>query len=505
MRPAATARSRSFVPACASFLRSKRGGLLSFMIAAAFMLLITASAGMAQECAAQEWARLSASDPELGDNLGASVAISGDRVVVGAPNESEVDFYAGATYVFRYQPGSPGTWMEEAKLTASDGASQDGFGEAVAIDGDLIMVGAPGADGVGSNSGSAYVFGYNPVSQEWVESEELVPTDVAEEAYFGWSVAIEGDMAVVGAPGVDDARGAAYVFVFGIERAFEDAKLTGSDAGVNDGVGRSVSIDNGVIVAGATWGGADPRTIYLFEEPTGGWVDMTETARLMADDVGVYDTFGRSVCISGDVVIGGAPWDDTGGFRGSAFVFEKPAGGWADMTETAKLTASVPDSHDEFGRSVAVRGSYIVIGAPGAAGNPPSGGSAYVFKRGAGGWGEQAKLTGSDADLDAWFGGAVAMDGTRTVIGAEEQDVGTAGDAGSAFVFEGLDDCNENSVLDLCDIAEGTSPDDNGNGIPDECEGQQIPALSGGGDAMLAALMFAAAGFILRWRRSPRR
>lgn len=449
------------------------------------------------QCSDEEWARLSASDPELGDNLGASVALSGDRVVVGAPHESEAGFYAGAAYVFRYQPGDPGTWIEEAKLMASDAAPQDGFGESVAIEDDLIVVGAAGVDDAGADSGSAYLFGYNPISHEWTEGDELAPSDAAESSYFGESVAIEGDVVVVGAPGVNDARGAAYVFFYGIERDFEVAKLTASDGGVNDGLGRSVSIDGEVIVAGATWGGADPRTVYLFAKPAGGWADMMQTARLMADDVGVYDTFGRSVCISGDIVIGGAPWDDTGGLRGSAFVFEKPAGGWADMTETVKLTASDPDSHDEFGRSVAVRGSYVVVGAPGTAGNPPSGGTAYVFTRGAGGWSEQAILTGSEADLDAWFGGAVAMDDTRAVIGAEEDDFGAVIDAGAAYVFEGLDDCNDNGVLDLCDIAEGTSFDIDGNGIPDECEGEQIPAITTYGAFVIVVVILVAGGATL--------
>jgi len=211
------------------------------------------------------------------------------------------------------------------------------------------------------------------------EPHKLTAYDAPTGDHFGRSVSISGDVAVIGAPWTDEwgpSSGSAYVFRRDDNGTpsdpsddfwVEQAKLIASDAAEGDQFGYSVSISGDVAVIGAHLdddGGHDSGSAYVFEKPPGGWEDMTETAKLTAADAAVNDEFGDSVSISGDVAVIGAPGDDDGGYNsGSAYVFEKPPGGWEDMTETAKLTASDAAAHDLFGLSVSMSGDVAVIGA----------------------------------------------------------------------------------------------------------------------------------------------
>ena len=190
-------------------------------------------------------------------------------------------------------------WIQQAKLTAGDGAADDRFGYSVAISGDTIVVGAPWDDDNGTNSGSAYVF-VKPGS--------------------GWA-----DMT-------------------------QTAKLTAADGAADDSLGYSVAISGDTIVVGAAWdddNGIDSGSAYVFVQPGGGWADMTQTAKLTAGDGAANDFFGISVAISSDTIVLGAYYDDDNGTdSGSAYVFVQPGGGWADMTQTAKLTAGDGAAND---------------------------------------------------------------------------------------------------------------------------------------------------------------
>ncbi|MHC4090695.1 MAG: FG-GAP repeat protein, partial [Planctomycetota bacterium] len=260
------------------------------------------------------------------------------------------------------------------------------------------------------------------------------------------------------------------------------------DAAASDFFGVSVALSGDTAVIGAVYdddNGYASGSAYVFVEPAGGWDSVQspvhEVAKLTASAGEASDRFGRSVAISGDTVVSGAYNDraDTWAITGSAYVFEKPPTGWESMTETVKLTASDGEAIDMFGWSVGVSGDTIVVGAPWneiAYGNPT--GAAYVFMEPGGGWAsppsvpmnEHSKLNASDAQGGDVFGSAVAITGDSTVIGAVFDDDNGI-DSGSAYVVGGLSDCNTNGTLDICDIADGTSEDDNANGVPDECEG----------------------------------
>ena len=379
-------------------------------------------------------AKLTASDGEAFDEFGGSVAVSGDTIVVGAIQD---DMLNGSAYVFVKPAGGWADMTQTAKLTASDTMSFDEFGGSVAVSGDTIVVGAVWGDGNISDSGSAYVF-VKP-GGGWAgslnENAELLASDGKAFDEFGGSVAVNGDTIVVGATldniGADANLGSAYVFVKpggGWAGSLnEDAKLTASDGAEDDQFGCSVAVNGDTIVVGADDdddNASDSGSAYVFVKPGGGWAgSLNEDAKLTASDGAEDDQFGCSVAVSGDtIVVGADDDDDNGNSSGSAYVFVKPGGGWTDMNETAKLTASDGAEDDQFGCSVSVSGDTIAVGAI----YNDDHGSAYVFITPDGGWATtdsfNAKLTASDAWAMDWFGCSVAVSGDTAVVGAFGDD-----------------------------------------------------------------------------------
>jgi Ca2+-binding RTX toxin-like protein len=317
-----------------------------------------------------------------------------------------------------------------------------------------------------NNQGSAYVF-EKPVGGwgDMTETAKLTASDGADNFQFGCAVAISGDIVVIGARGADGYMGAAYVYVKpvgGWTDMTEAAKLTASDASASKVLGSSVAISGDTIVVGAdgdTEKGFKSGAAYVYVKPVGGWTDMTETAKLLASDGAAYDDLGASVAICGDTVTVGANGDDlTYPGQGSAYIFVRPAGGWIDMTETAKLTASDGAASDYFGVSVAIDGDTVVIGAPGV--DLTDGttiydvGQGYVYVKPVGGWTdmtETAKLSASDGDANSGFGAALGIGADTVVIGAW----GDNGYIGAAYIFEKL----EVIWTDMTEIAKLTASD----------------------------------------------
>jgi hypothetical protein len=423
-------------------------------------MLISLAATPAQgQCTAQELAKLIASDTAGGDVFGRSVAVSGNTAVVGAQSAGTGNS-AGSAYVF-VRTGAPGSevWTEQAKLTAPDAAAFDNFGVSVALSGDTAVVGADQDDDhpVGAtNEGSAYVFVRTgaPGSEVWIQQAKLIASDMGWDDNFGISVAVSGDTAVVGAYG-DSPSGSAYVFVRTGTIWSEQAKLKASDAAPSgDTFGNSVAVSGDTVVIGAFQddhlGGSDAGSAYVFIRSGGVW---TEQQKLTASDAAAVDNFGRSVALSGSTVVIGA-YGDThagGAVAGSAYVFLRTGTLWSEQD---KLTASDAIDGDRFGISVAVSGDTAVVGA--YFDNHPFGladaGSAYVFTRsGAPGsevWTQQAKLIAADAAQDDYFGISAAVSGDTAVVGAALDDHAGGGSAGSAYVFK-LTGCGPPCVADL--------------------------------------------------------
>jgi hypothetical protein len=322
-------------------------------------------------------------------------------------------------------------WRQLAKLTASDGKADDFFGDSVAVsgDGNTVVVGAPFAN-------EAYVF-VKPASgwSNMTQVATLKPS--GESTHFGITVTISGNTVVVGNC-FSCGTGAAYVFVKpvgGWVDMTENAKLTNSDAKDFDDFGNAVSISGNAVVVGAPCGGfsgcAGPGEAYVFIKPASGWTSMTETARLTASDGQVGDLFGYVVSVSGTTVVAGAPLVPCGSSScGAAYIFVKPVGGWTTTTETAKLSS--PVKSDGFGFSVANNPNSIVMGAQY---DSKAKGALYVFEKPKNGWNSTskftAKLTARDGVKSDILGYSVSID-ARTIVGGAPQK---AGQTGAAYVF----------------------------------------------------------------------
>jgi len=326
-----------------------------------------------------EQAELTASNAAAGDQFGAAVAIDGNTAIVGAPLDDTTDTNAGSAYVF-VRNGT--TWSQQAHLTDSFIVAGDSFGSSVGISGNTAIVGSPNDDlGFNLDAGSAWVI--VRTASTWNTEAILTASDFATFDRFGIAVAIDGNTIVVGADRNDDAgsnSGSAYVFVRTGSTWTQQAKLTALDADIGDNFGGSVAIKGDTIVIGAPGGLSDPPSYagsaYVFTRSGTTW---TQQAKLIASDAAFNDFFGSSVSLSGDLaVIGAAGDDDQGDASGSAYVFLRSESTW---TEQFKLTAVDMESADAFGRAV-VNGNTFIVGAKGHDAGADAAGAAYIFEIG---------------------------------------------------------------------------------------------------------------------------
>ena len=374
--------------------------------------------------------KVTASDGTAFGEFGNSVAFSGSTMVVGAPDGVDGIPDQGSAYVFNRQGGA---WVQEQKLTASDGAADNFFGWSVAVSDSTIVVGAwPDDIGANADQGSAYVF--NRVGGSWIETQKLTASDGTAADHFGWSVAVSGSTIIVGALsdqiGANFFQGSAYVFNRHGESWVETQKLTGSDGRRFEQFGWSVAISDSTVVVGAT-GSLFQGSAYVFNRRDGKWV---EEQKLIASDGRTSDEFGWSVAVSGSTVVVSAISTNQFELQGSAYVFIRRGGSW---TEEQKLDASDGVEFDEFGYSVAISGSTIVVSAPGddAADGSPAKGTAFIFNRQGGEWIETQKLTASDGAAGDFFGKAVAVNGSTVVVSAINDTIGSIFSQGSVYVF----------------------------------------------------------------------
>lgn len=335
-------------------------------------------------------ATLTASNGQTLDELGWSVAISGNTIVAGAYRRGT---FTGAAYVFVEPKQGWRTGHQTAELTASNTTEYWDFGYSVAIDGSTIVVSAVDGGQLGTPcEGAAYV--YVEPTNGWATTStfnaELTSTDESSESYFGNSVAISGNTILVGQPyaaiGSNQSQGAGYLYVeptggWATTSAYT-AKLTASTGQTYDNLGYSVAINGNTAVLGAPGSSTEQGAAYVYVEPTGGWTTTTETAALTASDGGAGDAFGTSVAVSGNTVVVGAgsAFLNPNPLQGSAYVYVEPAGGWASTsTFTAKLTAGDGGPSAHFGRSVSIDSGTAVVGAYQGTNSGVFVGAAYVY------------------------------------------------------------------------------------------------------------------------------
>jgi hypothetical protein len=348
------------------------------MLSVAFFLHMSTAA-----LAAEEVAKLTP--------FGGAVGVSGDYIVVGL-------------YVFKHL-GT--TWVHEATLTAQDPIPQEDVGRSVAIDGDVIVAGAPGCvwGGITCGPGAAYVFRRH--GSTWTEEAKLTaPVPTCWDA-FGYSVSISGD--VIAAGGMDIV----HVFRWNGTTWAAEAVLTGSDTELGDEFGLSVSVDGDFLVAGARRDDAQAGSAYVFRWDGGAWV---QEAKLIPRDTPTPFGFGQPVAISRD-------WAVIGAEGQGVYAFHREGTSWVQrcaLTPTEGIPA-------QYGYAVAISGDVIVVGAP--AYNTHHG-TAYLFRRDDMTWVEVDTLVPSDADgIGHRFGRSLCVDGGTGVV---------TGDGVYLYAFLGL-------------------------------------------------------------------
>lgn len=521
----------------------------------------------------QQEAYLKASNTGTNDFFGFSVAVSGDTVVIGAYGESSNATgvngnqsdnsvpNSGAAYVF-VRNGV--TWAQQAYLKASNPGTNDSFGYSVAISGDVIVVGANGeassATGVNGNqaddslpSGAAYIFGRNGTN--WTQEAYLKASNSGLNDSFGQAVAVSGNTVVVGAYREDSNAGsvngnqadnsaadsgAAYVFTRSGTNWTQESYLKASNAGGGDWFGWAVAISGDTVVIGAQRedssatgvngnladnSAVDSGAAYIFTRSGTAW---TQQAYLKASNTGVNDFFGYSVGIAGDTVVVGAmfEWSNAVGVNGdqsnnsvngagAAYVFVRSGAQW---TQQAYLKASNTGSADLFGWSVAVSGDVVVVGAYledsnaiGVNGNQndnsaSQSGAAYVFTRSGNTWAQHAYLKASVTGAGFQFGQSVAVSGDTVVVGADREGGGATGvngnqndnslsQSGAAYVFTGFFDAPEVSIDRSPDIevSDGGSTDF-GNIAPRASGTPQTFTIRNFGAAALAGVAITKSG-----------
>ncbi len=390
--------------------------------------------------------------PDGGDmhQFGEAVAISGNFALVGAPYFVDYDStVVGKAYLFDRTGGGKDDWdLSVSELWASPPNVDDEFGAAVAISGDYAVVGAPLSDPLGTyDAGSVYIFYRNQGGTNfWGEAAHLFINPNTAEDWFGRSVAIDGDFVVVGADGNNFDTGAAYIYnrnQGGTDNWGLVKKITASDAAFNSSFGLSVSISGDYIVVGAAYddaggnSGSDYGAAYVFYRHQGGSDNWGEVKKLVPGDPGAADLFGRSVSISGDYVIVGAFQEDQlAADAGAAYIFGRNAGGADNWGQLTKLTASDGGPGDLFGYSVSLSGDYAVVGAPG---NNNDSGAVYAFLRSGSSWSETSITVASDDNWYDYFGQSVDINGDNTIVGAPGHDY-AYNDDGGAYIYESISD-----------------------------------------------------------------
>ena len=383
-----------------------------------------------------EQQQLTASGGAAGDEFGYSVALSGDTALLGAPRDDiGANTYQGSAYVFTR---SGTTWTEQAQLTATGGAAGDLFGYSVALSGETALVGAYWDDvGANGHQGSAHVFARSGTA--WSQQQQLTGSDGAAEDCFGVSVALLRDTALVGAHGDDvganSDQGSAYVFTRSGTTWSLQQKLTASDGAADDRFGYSVALSVNTALVGAPYddvgANASQGSAYVFTRSGTTW---SQQQQLTAKDGEANDWFGRAVALSRDTALVGAFGDDVGANanQGSAYVFTRSGTTWSQQQQLAALDGA---ANDRFGISVALSGDTALVGAYWDDVGANNQGSAYVFTRSGTTWSQQGQLAALDGEADDYFGISVALSGDTALVGAYLDDVGANANQGSAYVF----------------------------------------------------------------------
>lgn len=341
-----------------------------------------------------------------------SVALDGNYLVAGAAGDDDLVQSGGAVYVFKWNGSA---WVEQVKLFPSVPRWQGNFGTSVAISGDRIVIGEPFFDTFPGPNGVAYVF--RREGANWVEEARLIPSSSVSDDRFGMSVAIVDDVIGVGAFGHQFIPGSAFVFRRKGTAWVEQAKLNPADSTASDGFGVALDMVGGLIAVGAyrAIGGCPgdesctSGAAYIFRDKGTAW---EEEAKLVASDAAEGDGFGGSIFLDDTGLAVGATQK---GNKGAAYLFRRDGTQWS---EEAKFTASDAANEDSFGASLALTGDLFAVGAPGDDDGASGAGSVYFFRRFDGDWFQAEKLRASDPGSHPFLGGNIALRCDKAFVAA---------------------------------------------------------------------------------------
>jgi len=386
-------------------------------------------------------------DPCEDAHFGYSVSIDNGTAAIGAPNRNNNQ---GAVYV--YDIDGLNNWNYVTTLLPPDLNDTYRFGDSVCIDANKIVVGA-----VSQGNEEVYVFDYN--GAEW-NSNPTILTITEHLDYFGYSVAIDGNTVVVGAIGhitINSAQtGAAYVFNYDGVNWNYIQELTDPYGAEVDNFGYSVAIDGNVIVVGAESDDADSDehsdyghgsvSMFRYDESTWGFEQ-----KFKYPDIYHWSHLGYSVSISDDTIVAGAPkYGDGGVWTGAAYVYKWNGSSWDQNTI---LFDPNSESNDQFGTAVAINGNKVVVGNMYHDGTGSNSGAAYLFEWDGDSWSEGQILENPSGAASDYFGCSVALDGDMTLVGADWDDSGES-NAGTAFMFLFLAaDLNQDGIVNFEDFA----------------------------------------------------
>ena len=359
---------------------------------------------------------------DKGANFGHAIAISGSFAVVGAPYsnigvDSKGIYGSGSAYAF-VQDAS-GLWAQEQMLSPNDPKVSDLYGYSVDIDGNTLVVGAPGRESDDEEIGVVYVFVRK--SSGWVQEARLEPAYGNNGDAFGTSVSLIGDRLMVGAPGASvgssKSVGAVYEYIRSGGKWYEKVPIKADDASPGSLFGTSIEIDGQRMIVGAPEAGKTGRA-YVFYRNGGNW---KQQAKMEPTDAESGDYFGASVAVDGGIVIVGAPLADPNlGMgqvtnAGAVYQFKSRGGNWSQLE---KITAENGQAFDHFGTSIDVNDQFLVVGANDVDDyNILRAGRAYLYTQGMEGWDLQTMIAPSTSTSDASFGAAVVLNGEDVLIG----------------------------------------------------------------------------------------
>ena len=422
-----------------------------------------------------------ASDAMDSARFGSAAATDGLTAVLGAVNDHPLGAMTGAAYVFARQGSA---WRETQKLVPVPAIGSQHFGSAVALAGDWLAVGASGDNGF---AGAVYV--YRRQGGSFVQHQKLTAAYPESPAQFGASLALTSDRMSVGAPHASThmlSSGAAYVFELQGSTWVQAAKLAAVDAAYADGFGASVAILGDVVLVGSRLGDGPPSdsgAAYVFERGAGGW---SQTQKLVPLQSQSEDGIGSQVAMLSDSLFVAAPKrDEAFADQGAVFVYQRAGGLWV---ESQRLLASDPAQGLHLATSMVVDGDRLLCGAPSDGDQGFASGSAYLFERKGGSWVQSGKLLAGDGNATDFFASAVALSGEWTLLGATRDDVACAPtspncDSGSAYFFrvgsDSMQSCSCPSPAGPCG-----NDDDHGGCLNSTGQGAVLSAAGSGSVAL---------------------